>query len=122
MSSELNLSYSRVERILKNVLRMRPYWYAPVQALTDRDHESPLEFCQWFISQCEVDSTFVDSVLWTDESYFNTNGRVNRKNNVYWSEENPRVVEEAELNVPGLMLWCGISSRGILGSTFLMKP
>jgi hypothetical protein len=45
------------------------------------------------------------------------NGRVNEHNCVYWSSENPRFVIE-ELHVPGVTVWAGICSKGVIGPYF----
>ncbi|KAJ8882813.1 hypothetical protein PR048_014627 [Dryococelus australis] len=46
------------------------------------------------------------------------NGNVNRHNYVNWAEENPHIVVEPSVNIPGLTLWCGMSTRGRVGPFF----
>jgi hypothetical protein len=37
---------------------------------------------------------------------------------VYWSSENPNVHVDTAVNLPGLSVWCGVSSRGVVGPLF----
>ena len=34
---------------------------------------------------------------------------------MYWANENPNIVEEKTVNLPGVAIWCGLSSRGLIG-------
>ena len=40
---------------------------------------------------------------------------LNRQNYVYWSSGNPHIHLEKHVNLPGLTVWCGLSSRGLIG-------
>ncbi|XP_057657376.1 uncharacterized protein LOC130894512 [Diorhabda carinulata] len=53
-----------------------------------------------------------------DEAQFKLNGRINRHNCVYWSTDNPHITIQEELNVPGVTLWLGVCSFGIIGPYF----
>nr|CAI5837922.1 unnamed protein product [Callosobruchus analis] len=55
------------------------------------------------------------SIIWSDEAQFKLNGTVNRHNCVYWCEENPHITIEKAVNLPGVNVWCGLSSRGLIG-------
>ena len=46
---------------------------------------------------------------------FKLNGTVNRHDSVYWAPENPHVLM---VNLPGVHVWCGLSSRGLVGPFF----
>jgi hypothetical protein len=61
---------------------------------------------------------FVDLIVWSDEATFKLNGTVNRHNCTYWSSENPKVHVHEAVNLPGLTVWCGVSSRVIVGPCF----
>ncbi|GFR23221.1 DUF4817 domain-containing protein [Trichonephila clavata] len=58
---------------------------------------------------------FMGSIIWSDEAQFKLNGTVNRHNCVYWGEENPNITIEKAVNLPGVNVWCGLSSRGLIG-------
>jgi hypothetical protein len=72
----------------------------------------------WFLIHCEVEPNFPRRILWADEALFKLNGQINRHNSVYWSDSNPREVIQEKLNVPGLTVWAGIWSGGIVGPYF----
>ena len=66
----------------------------------------------------EDDPDLLVRIFWTDEAIFQTNGRVNRHNCVYWSDTNPYLIIEQELNVPRVVVWGGIWSNGVVGPFF----
>ena len=67
---------------------------------------------------CEDNPTFLDEIVWTDEATFKLSGHVNRHNCVYWSDRNPHFTITSQLNQPGIIVWAGISSDGIVGPQF----
>jgi len=89
-----------------------------LQELTEDDFDRRLEFAEWFNGCAAEDPHFYRSFLWSDEASFKLNGTVNRHNCVYWSSENPHVTMEQTLNLPGVMVWCGVSVYGIIGPFF----
>ncbi|PSN39835.1 hypothetical protein C0J52_19063, partial [Blattella germanica] len=46
------------------------------------------------------------------------NRTVNRHDSVYWAPENPHVRVDKAVNLPGVHMWCGLSSRGLVGPFF----
>lgn len=56
--------------------------------------------------------------MWSNEATFKTNGIVNRYNCVYYADTNPNIVLTQELNAPGVCVWAGISSYGVIGPYF----
>lgn len=114
---ELDISRSTLRRIM-TALNLKPYKPKLLQALNEDDPDRRLEFCEWILDSIEEDPTLLDRILWTDEATFQTNGRVNRHNCVYWSDTNPHVIIEQELNVPRVVVWGGIWSNGIVGPYF----
>ena len=66
----------------------------------------------------QADETFVETVVWSDEAQFKLNGTVNRHNCVYWCANNPHVFVQKAVNLPGINVWCGLSSRGLIGPFF----
>ena len=99
-------------------LQLKPYKPRLLQALNKDDPDRRLEFCEWLVKDTDQDSSLLDRILWTDEAVFQTNGRVNRHNCVYWSNTNPHLIIEEELHVPRVVVSAGISSRGIVGPHF----
>lgn len=116
-SAEFDISVTSVHRIMKS-LKLKPYRPQLHQGLLEDDFDRRVEFSELFVIRCEADSDFQNRVLWTDEASFKLNGRVNRHNCVYWSDVNPHEVLQEELNVPGITVWAGIWSGGIVGPYF----
>ena len=114
---DLHISRSSLQRIMKD-LNLKPYKPKLLQALTEDDPDRRLEFCEWILDSTKKDPTLLDQILWTDEAIFKTNGRINRHNCVYWSDTNPHIIIEQELNVPQVVVWGGIWSNGVVGPYF----
>jgi hypothetical protein len=114
---ELDISRSTLQRIMKD-LNLKPYKPKLLQAFNEDDPDRRMEFCEWILDTIEEAPTLLDRILWTDEAIFQTNGRVNRHNCVYWSDINPHVIIEQELNVPRVIVWGGIWSNGVVGPYF----
>jgi hypothetical protein len=86
--------------------------------MTEDDPDRRLEFSEWIQRKVGEDAQFLGMVVWTDEATFKLNGTVNRHNCVCWSSENQNVHVDKAVNLPGLSVWCGVSSRGVVGSFF----
>ncbi len=116
-STELNMSRTSLRRLMKD-LQLKPYKPMLLQALNEDDPDRRLEFCEWLLENAREDPSLLNRILWTDEAVFQTNGRVNRHNCVYWSDVNPHLIIEQELNVPRVTVWGGIWSNGVVGPYF----
>ncbi|PSN47439.1 hypothetical protein C0J52_01928, partial [Blattella germanica] len=46
------------------------------------------------------------------------NGTVNWRNCVYWARENLHFHVDKAVNLPGVHVWCGLSSRSLVGPFF----
>ena len=116
-SNELGIARSSLRRIMKH-FKLKPYRPRLLQALNEDDPDRRIEFCEWLLEESSHDPSLLDRILWTDEAIFQTNGRVNRHNCVYWSDTNPHLIIERELNVPRVAVWGGIWSNGVIGPFF----
>lgn len=116
-SAEFDIPRSSVHRIMKS-LKLKAYRPQLHQGLTEDDFDRRVEFSEWFVIRCEAELNFQNRILWTDEASFKLNGCVNRHNCVYWSDTNPHELLEQELNVPGVNVWAGVWSGGIVGPYF----
>ncbi|KAJ4430139.1 hypothetical protein ANN_22349 [Periplaneta americana] len=99
-------------------LRNGSLTFRDVHALNEDDPDKRLEFCEWFLNMCDEREDFQDLIVWSDEATFKLNGTINRHNCVYWTNENPHIFQEKGVNLPGVTVWCGLSSRGIIGTYF----
>ncbi|XP_008116993.1 uncharacterized protein LOC100557975 [Anolis carolinensis] len=89
-----------------------------VHPLNEDDPDRRLEFCEWFQSRVAEDSFFGDKIIWSDEAIFKLNGLVERHNCTYWDPKNPHITVERHVHLPGLSVWCGVSSKGLVGPYF----
>jgi hypothetical protein len=116
-SSELKISRTSYQRVLKH-LKLKPHRPRLLHALHEDDPDRRVAFCEWYLIRHEGNPDFSKSVLWTDGSCFKLNEGVNRHSCVYWSDTNPHEIIQEELYVPGVTVWAGIWSQGILGPYF----
>lgn len=105
---ELNLSRTSLRRMMKE-LGLKPYRPQLLHALNEDDPDRRCEF---------ADSSFLNRIVWSDEAIFKLNGHVNRHNCIYYAVENPHIVINEEMNAPGITVWAGILSGGIIGPFF----
>jgi len=69
--------------------------------------------------QLEDDPTFLEKILWTDETRFHNNETVNHHNSLYWSNKNPHWINETNRQVRwGVNVWCGIINDTLIGPYF----
>jgi hypothetical protein len=73
---------------------------------------------QWLEGMVHEDEKVARKVIWSDEAQFKMNGTVNHHNCVYWVPVNPHVHMGKEVNLPGVNVWCGLSSCGLIGPFF----
>jgi transposase len=116
-SLELDLSRTSLRRMMKE-LGLKPYRPQLLHALNEDDPDRRCEFADVFLQLAADDSSFPDRILWTDEAIFKLNGHVNRHNCVYYAVENPHIVITKEINAPGITVWAGIWSGGLIGPFF----
>ena len=117
LSIELGISQSSVMRLMR---AKKLYLYIPrlFHALHDGDTDRRVELAEDINALIEIDESFLDKIWWSDEAMFKLNGRINRHNCVYWAASNPRIIIEREVNLPGVTVWCAMSSKGIIGPYF----
>ena len=116
-SSQLSISRSSLQRILKSDLKLFPYKIQLCQELLPKDMEARLNYAQSFLQLCEDDS-FIENVMFSDEAHFHLSGYVNRHNSRIWSSENPEQTQERPLHSPRVTVWCGLNAVSVLGPYF----
>lgn len=92
-SQDLGISVMSIQRIL-NSFKMHPYSEIRVQGFHVGDELRRVEFCENALVSLQEDEAFLSKIIWTDESKFNREGIVNRRNNHYWARENPHVARQ----------------------------
>lgn len=96
-----------------------PYHERPCQGLQHGDQLRRVDFSQWFIRKCDEIPNFCMKVLWSDESRFTNCGMFNRRNTVFWADENPFLAREVRHQIKwGFNVWIGIIGGHIVGPVF----
>lgn len=90
-----------------------------VHGLVEDDSDRRSQFCELLLNQLDETPELLDHIIWSDESTFKLSGHLNRHNCVYYDTSNPHVAIEKHLNQPGVSVWAGLSSDGVIGPIFL---
>ncbi|GBM69368.1 hypothetical protein AVEN_272186-1 [Araneus ventricosus] len=67
------------------------------------------------VDEVDID---VGNIWFSDETYFNLDGFLNKQNWRIWGTENPDVAVRSSLYSPKVMVWAAISAKGIIGPFF----
>lgn len=113
----MDMSESSYYRAVKET-NFRPYRPHKVIALSDDDFDRREEFCAKFLDMLAQNPGLLDMVMWSDESNFKLNGVINRHNCCYWAPANPNVEFPVAEKAPGITVWIGLTSKGIIGPFF----
>ncbi|WP_209391486.1 hypothetical protein, partial [Chryseobacterium sp. RR2-3-20] len=92
-ADDLNITITSVHRILK-YHDMHPFKFNKVQALKVEDYARRVAFCEFLLVRIQEDPNFLSKIIWTDETKFSREGIFNRKNEHFWSDENPHSTRE----------------------------
>lgn len=116
-ATSLEMPRTSYHRLLVN-LDLKPYRPQHVPKLSDCDFDRREEFSRMMVEKLDADSQFINHILWTDESLFYLSGSVSRHNNVRWGPKNPHEQEQILNSHQGVMVWCGLTSAGVVGPYF----
>ncbi|CAI9738053.1 Hypothetical predicted protein [Octopus vulgaris] len=116
-SRKAGISKSSVQRILKRC-QWKSYLPRLVHAINDDGPDRRVQYCEWCLVRYVEEAHLPKKIVWRDEATFKLNGSINRHNCTYWGSENPHVMVEQHVNLPGVTVWCGLSSRGLTGPFF----
>jgi len=116
-SAEAGMSYESYRTALHK-LGLKVYHPQLVVELSDSDFDSRTQFCETFLQRLEKDERFSDKICWSDESQFRLDGQVNKHNCTYWAYANPELQMEIPNSKQGVTVWCGMTSRGLIGPLF----
>lgn len=118
IAGRLELSKTTVWRILRRQLKMYPYKMQVLFELKQADRIKRNDFALQTIAEIQVNPQWLDNVFWTDEAHFELNGGVNTHNCRIWSINNPQVNIQQGLHDLKVTVWCGFTSRFIIGPYF----
>ena len=93
-SRELGVPHLTVHDIVYKSLRLRAYKLQLLHHIKPDDHRKRTDFAVEMLSRIEENDSYLDLVLFSDESTFHVCGDVNRHNCRIWGTENPHQVTE----------------------------
>ena len=76
-----------------------------------------MDMSEWL----ESDVNLIDILIWSDEAIFYVGGFVNKHNCHYWAKSNPNMILTKSQTRQKVTVWCGISSRRIVGPFIFME-
>ena len=116
-SIQAGISRSRYHAAIQK-LQLKPYHPTLIVDPSEDDFDRRSQFYEICREKLNYDPCLVDHILWSDECKFNRNGTAKRHNCSYWSNENPHVKFSVSYTEEGIMVWCGLSSNGLLSPYF----
>lgn len=116
-SADLGMSASSLQRGMVE-LGYRAYRCQIVPELKPEDLIKRQQFCAAWRARLAVDPNLADRIFWTDECKMALDEAVNTRNCYYYSPVNPNYTMEQPVASGSVMVWCAISSRGIIGPHF----
>ena len=116
---ELGVPRSTVHNIVHKCLRLRAYKLQLLHHIKPDDHRKRTDFAVEMLSHIEENDSYLDLVLFSDESTFHVCGKVNRHNCRTGGSENPHQVIEYERDTPKLNVWLGLHKHGVISPFFL---
>ena len=113
-SRETGIPQKTVWRVLRKRLHLQPYRFTMVQQITDEDKVARGEFCAAMLNRIE-EETFLNAMIFSDESTFHISGKVNTLNCRIWGSENPRETLVHVRDSPKVNVFCAISKFKVYG-------
>lgn len=107
-------------RILRRRLSLRAYKIQVAQYLREPiDSTSRLEYAHAILRVHATVANFTSRLVTTDEAHFHLTGEVfNRQNVRFWGSVQPGLFRIKDPHATRVTVWCGVTSRGVLGPYF----
>lgn len=113
-----DIDHSTVLKLLKKE-KYHPYKIQLLHELNEDDPDRRLQFCEQFMTRCDRNRNFLNSIIFSDEATFTLNGTVNRHNCRYWARENPHWTQESHSQHRGKVnVWAGLIKDRLVGPYF----
>lgn len=77
-----------------------------------------LRCAKHFLALMNKNANFEGSLCFTDEKFFRLGGELNQHNMVYYSDVNPDYKIPKGNHYAGVMTWCAVTSKGLIGPFF----
>lgn len=119
IASRVGVSHETVRRIIRDE-GLRPYRVQLVQALQPTDFRARRNFCRWMLRKIAQNPSFIERVLFSDESSFSSTSILNRQNIRIWASRNPHAMQQRVLQGRfAINVWAGIVGDHFVGPYFL---
>jgi len=120
LSRRMGQSRSTIQRVLRQQLRLHPYKLQLTQRLRRGDKAKRQRFCRWVVGKW-ANPSFRKHLLVSDEAHFYPNGLFNKQNCRVWGDDNPHAAVQSDQQSPYVTVWCGLSTRRIIGQYFFQS-
>jgi hypothetical protein len=117
-SRELGVPSSTFYKTLHKCLRLRAYKLQLLHHIKQADHRKRTDLAVEMLSRIEENESYVDLVLFSDESSFHACGKDNRHYCRVWGSGTPYQVTEYERDTPKLNVWLELHKHGVIGPFF----
>lgn len=114
LAQQLELSQATVQRLISDS-GLKGFRPVNVQALSEEDRVLRVAFALELLDKVQYYPDLFSHIVWTDEATFKLNGKVNTRNYVEYAYDNPHTMLEVPQKSPGINVWLGIHSAGLVG-------
>ncbi len=98
-TTHLTTHLTTQHQILHGDLYLHPYKMQIMQQLQCGNLEKCKKFCECTLSMIELDSHFVENIMFTDDAYLDFFENGNKQNMCYYSQTNPQLIMEKPLHL-----------------------
>jgi hypothetical protein len=77
-----------------------------------------MKFSEWFLSRIKTNGDEIYDYFWTDECKFSLDHHINTYNCYSYANEDSKYYRKVRHTMASVMVWCGISCKGVVGPYF----
>jgi len=120
--NNLGISRATFNRIVRQDLKWHPYRIHIRHQLKNTDFPRLLQFCQWFLHQCQT-NRFLANLVIGDEASFALNGKVNTHNVREYAPQGhpPSFNYDVNMSREKLTVWAALCGNGTLLCPFFFQ-
>ena len=119
-SANASVSKSHYHRYLRYHLKLFPYKPSIEHYLSPNSVNERKIFCSKFLTNVDEDDSWIENILFSDESNFELDGgNINKQNVRFWGRGRPIASTITAKQFPKkLMVWCGFTANLFIGPYF----
>lgn len=122
IASMTGISESKVKSLLKaNLKKIKISKNEFNYQLKLSDCDRRFLACQYFVSQIKQKPDFANSIVFSDEAIFHTDGVISPHNCRWWSKTKPNFMQIKPIYSQKLIVWCAIHRHGVIGPYFFSR-